>query len=143
MPRSINAVHLGGHVGKDATRYGNGPYKFSLATGGGKKKDGTPYPTHWHQIACWPNQIPEAESVKKGTYVQVKGRLEYEKWTAKDGTEKERAVIVASELSFDAPEWEQAVTSAVQRPLVPDPQPAKFNPRVTQDNPITDEDIPF
>jgi single-stranded DNA-binding protein len=128
MPKSINEAHVAGHVGRDAKRYGNGPYKFSVATGGGKKK-GTDqnWPTEWHDIICWDDS---AADVKKGVYVDVVGRIQTSEWTDKTTGEKKRnKEIVATTLHFEGMH---------QGGHVSDEQIAKQDP-----NEITDEDIPF
>jgi single-strand DNA-binding protein len=55
--------------------------------------------TEWHAVKVFGR---EAEWIgrdgAKGSKVFVSGHLETEKWTGKDGTEKQRQVVVASEI---------------------------------------------
>jgi single-strand DNA-binding protein len=121
--KEANEAHIAGRLGKDAeTKYTpSGKYitKFSVATGGGKKKDGSGNsPTEWHNIECWNSEY--AVSLKKGGYVDLWGRLHTNTWE-KDGKKNYMTVVVA--------------TKFVDAPLTP--------ARPKSDDFITDEDIPF
>lgn len=65
-----------------------------------RQKQGDAYVnvTEWHAVKVFGR---EAEWIgrdgAKGSKVIVAGHLETEKWTGKDGTEKQRQVVVASE----------------------------------------------
>jgi single stranded DNA-binding protein len=75
--------------------------KFSLATGGGKKKDGVgEWPTDWHSVVAFNQE--NAGLLKKGQKVTVKGRLSYSKWEDKaTGQKRERAEVIANEVEAD------------------------------------------
>jgi single-strand DNA-binding protein len=57
--------------------------------------------TDWFNIELWDKQAEIAgEYVKKGRMVAVDGRLVINKWTAQDGTQRERYVVIASNLKL-------------------------------------------
>jgi single-strand DNA-binding protein len=65
-----------------------------------KQGDGYATVTEWHAVKVFGR---EAEwlgaDAKKGSKVLIVGHLETEKWTAKDGTPKERQIVVASQVA--------------------------------------------
>lgn len=83
MPaQSVNEVHLIGHAGKDGevkyTSTGKALGKFTMATGGGRKQDGSQYPTDWHRITAWGDDLATLVGViSKGDLVEVFGRISY------------------------------------------------------------------
>lgn len=93
----FNSVRLIGRFGKDVTvRFstaGKAITSGSIAVGGGKKKDGTEYPTHWIDIKAF-GEIGEAlGECKKGDGIQItKGELQQERWDDKE-TGKARSKI--------------------------------------------------
>ena len=87
-----NEVRITGRVATEPERRGNGPVRFRLAHGGGgKRKDGTPWPTQFFSIISWHHSTVPA----KGSRVEVWGKLREATWTAKDGTQKSAVEIVA------------------------------------------------
>ena len=129
MPKAINEAHIAGHLGKDPEKRGNGPYKFSIATGGGK------FPTDWHTIVCWEKACPDAPQLRKGQFCEVLGRISYPEWTDKQGNKRRSCEIVATSLEFEGQKDEERKEA-----------PAPLTPRsytITPEHPITDEDIPF
>ena len=131
MPKSVNEVHIAGHLGKDPeikyTPKGKLLAKFSIATGGGK------FPTDWHNIIAW--EKPEVEQLKKGQFCEVLGRISYPEWTDKQGNKRRSCEIVATSLEFEGQKEEERKEA-----------PAPLTPRsytITPEHPITDEDIPF
>lgn len=130
MGKTKNEVWLIGHAGKDAElKYipsGKALVKFSLATGGGKKKDGSPYPTEWHNVVVWENE--DCGSIGKGDLVEVRGRIQTRSWDdKKTGEKKYMTEIVATIVNFDGA------------------TPAKHvsDEAVAAGTEITDEDCPF
>jgi len=89
VSRTINKVEVQGHVGRDAEQKSEkAPVRFSVATGHENKSDGSgKYPLVFHDVTAWTKQFPDAINIKKGEYVRVVGRLNYTKWTGKDGLE--------------------------------------------------------
>src|SRR5271166_5139101 len=87
--KDVNEVHIIGRAGKDAeTKYTPGGKmltKFSLATGGGSKKDGSgDWPTDWHSCQVWGEELGAiANQIKKGGVVEVFGRISYNKYQDK------------------------------------------------------------
>lgn len=133
----INEVHLRGRAGKDAevrfTSGGKQLVKFSLATGGGKSKDGSKeYPTDWHNIEMW--NVAGSEGVTKGALVEIEGRIKYDSWEDRDtGQKKYMTKIVAYKFSLNG-----------EQPAARAPEAAA--PVATQQNStqeITDDDLPF
>jgi len=122
--KTINRVEIQGSVGRDAVQKSEkAPIKFSIATGNDPKPDGSgKWPLVWHNITVWNN--PEALGIKKGDYLHIVGRLNYTKWTAKDGTEKTGVEVVAYDIKSATPE---------EKPLTPNYH------GVT----VKDSDIPF
>ena len=93
MPKTVNHVVIEGYVGRDAAkRVENGPVNFSIATGNDNKPDGK-YPLCFHNIVVWGK--PEALGIRKGDFVRAEGRLNYPRWTGKDGVERSGVEIVA------------------------------------------------
>jgi single-strand DNA-binding protein len=123
---TVNYVEVQGYVGRDAEKKSEkAPVKFSIATGNDSKSDGSgKNPLLFHSITAWTNQFPEAVNIKKGELVRVTGRLNYQKWTGKDGVERTGTEIVASSIT---------VNPKPQEPITP-------NPYKTQ---VADKDIPF
>jgi|SRR6267142_1184947 len=92
--------------------------------------------TEWHQIKVWGPQAKAcAQYLKKGSLVQVIGRIETETYE-KEGEKKYAVKIVADRVNFldskgkNTEEVEPAKASVASRP-------------VTISDPITDEDLPF
>ena len=69
--KTINRVELQGHVGRDAEQKSpKAPVRFSIATGGDNKPDGSgKWPLVWHNITAWNN--PEQLGIKKGDYLRI------------------------------------------------------------------------
>ena len=80
---SRNEVLFSGNLGKDPeisyTSGGKALTKFSIAVYQGKGKDDM-----WMNITCW-GELAEAvnDSARKGTFVEVKGRLTQRKYEGK------------------------------------------------------------
>lgn len=132
----VNEVRLKGRAGKDAevrfTSGGKQLVKFSLATGGGKSKDGSKeYPTDWHNVEMW--DVAGSENVRKGELVEVEGRIKYDSWEDRTtGQKKYMTKIIAYKMGGQSqPQPEKQST------------PAPLTPRNYQEQPITDDDIPF
>lgn len=96
----MNTITVIGNAGKDPeiryTKSGNPIAKFSLADTKGKDENKV---TTWHNITVFDEQAEiVAEQVRKGSRVLVIGRLQKEKYTAKDGTERESVEIIADDV---------------------------------------------
>ena len=98
----MNTATVIGRAGKDAEikYYESGKVRttFSLAVNrwDSKTKDNV---TDWFNIEVWDKQAEFAgEYVKKGREVAVDGRISISKWTDQTGEEKERFLVVASDI---------------------------------------------
>lgn len=131
-----NEVRISGRATKDAIKTGNGPYRFGLAHGGGKKRDSEDrWPTEFFDISSWHDS---AADIKKGVEVVVVGRLRQSSWE-RDGQKHSRVEIVATELT----------TPLTPASMTPPPEPPKRTQTmsasrpITPQDPITNEDCPF
>ena len=98
----INSVVVVGRVGQDPDmRYfesGKVKTTFSIAVNRWSKNGEF---TDWFNIELWDKSAEIAgEYVKKGRLVALDGRLSINKWTAQDGTQRERFVIIANNLKL-------------------------------------------
>lgn len=100
----FNRVAIIGRAGKDfeVRMLPNGMITSgSIATGGGKKKDGGNWPTEWFDLKAFSPVADELAEVKKGDTVQVKvGRLVQEQWKDKDGNPRSKVVIKVEKLEI-------------------------------------------
>jgi single-stranded DNA-binding protein len=95
-----NEVRLSGRAADDAQKVGAGPWRFTLAQLGGKKKGGEGrWPTDYFRITCWHASSPGARDVRKGAEVEVRGRLKPVSWT-KDGVTHHGFEIIAETVTF-------------------------------------------
>mgnify|MGYP006330574667 CR=1 FL=1 len=90
---NINRIELQGRVGTirtnivGSTKVAN----FSLATDYlYKGRDGMAISeTTWHNVVAWANKdMPDLDTINKGTPLNVTGRIRTNKYTSADGTEK-------------------------------------------------------
>lgn len=105
----MNITIQTGNVGRDpevhVTPNGKKVANFSLANtrpSAGQKV------TDWHSIVCWEKLADVVESyVKKGDRLLVRGRIQYRKFTDKDGNERQVTEIKADEVEL-SPKREQS-----------------------------------
>ena len=94
---NVNIVHLVGRVGQDPTVRETSKGKIcnvSLATNSGY---GDKQTTDWHRITFFEPLAKTVEQyVSKGQELFVRGRIQYRKWTDKDGIEKYGTDIIAN-----------------------------------------------
>ncbi len=102
MQKSLNKVELRGHVGHDPktskTENGGTLIRFTLATNEVYKGKNGEYceETTWHNVAAWSNKgMPDFSSIKKGTYVEVTGKIRYISYKTKEGEERNITEILA------------------------------------------------
>jgi single-strand DNA-binding protein len=103
--KTINEVRLLGYAGRDGevrnTKTGKRLGKFSLATGGGLKKDGSKYPLDWHNCSSWGDELCQVvEEIRKGDAVEVYGRIAYSS-SGKDGVKRYYTDIVCSKIILE------------------------------------------
>lgn len=96
----MNTITVIGNVGKDPelryTAGGKAVAKFSVGDTRGKGDDKQ---TTWHYVTCFDEQAENVcEQVKKGSRVLVVGRLAKEKYTDKNGNERESVDILADDV---------------------------------------------
>jgi single-strand DNA-binding protein len=115
-----NEVHLCGHLAQDPeiryTASGKAIAKLSLCT---RYKQSAQY----HQVACWESLAERVAALKKGSRVQVVGRLQTTSWAA-GGQRHYRTEVIA---------W-QVVTQHhdAQKPLPPI-TPNLYAPEISDD----------
>lgn len=105
---SVNKAIILGNCGRDPeVRYlasGKAVCNVSIATSS-KRKDKnsgeTVEDTQWHRVTFYDKLAEIAgEYLKKGKSVYVEGRIQYGKYTDKDGAEKSTVDIVATEMQL-------------------------------------------
>lgn len=143
----MNECTLIGNVGKDPEiRYqqnGDPIAQFTLATSEKwKGKDGTPQEkTQWHRVEVFgkPAQFVR-DYVVKGTKLLVRGSVDYQEWTDKDGNKKYGTKIKVSG-------FKSFIEFAGPKPKTDGPEGAEKYSAAnrTADEPFqaTDEDVPF
>jgi single-strand DNA-binding protein len=124
----INELHISGRVGTEPEQKGNGPTRFRLAHGGGKRKDGSEWPTQWFSVVCW--DAKAVADVRKGAFVEVWGKLRDATWTAKDGSKRAAVEIVAESIQVE------------EKPLTP-AYPAKGAVKNVHGVEVSDDDLPW
>ena len=107
MERTLNKVELRGNVGADpkVTELEGGVtvIRFSLATHEVFKGKEGEYreETTWHNIAAWSSKgMIDFSKIRKGGFLELKGRLRYYKDITKNGEEKYSCEIVALKMSL-------------------------------------------
>ncbi len=100
---NINRVTLLGALGKDPEirqlNNGKSAASISVATSTSKKQ-GNEWvnETQWHRVVAYDKQADAVASMTKGQMIFVDGRLNYRKYTNKEGVEQSVTEIVANEL---------------------------------------------
>ena len=52
--------------------------------------------TTWHNVVAWSRRgMPDFEKIKKGTFLEVEGKIRYVKFTNAEGVEKTATEILA------------------------------------------------
>ncbi|MCI1733047.1 MAG: single-stranded DNA-binding protein [Bacteroidales bacterium] len=107
MERTLNKVEIKGNVGAEPkiTNLENGSQvvRFSVATHETfKAKDGQfKEETTWHNIVAWATKnMPDFLTIKKGSFVEITGRLKYSKYKAKSGEDKYVTEIIALRMAI-------------------------------------------
>lgn len=99
--------------------------------------------TDWHKVVCFEKQAENCEKfVKKGSTVCVDGSIQYNKYKAKDGTERTDTNIMANRIVFLTYGGENNQASAPQ----PQAQPAQNSDGTDTfggENIQESEEIPF
>ena len=101
MSASLNRAQIIGHLGRDPETRAVGETSvcsMSIATTETRKgKDGKQVDTtEWHRVIAWGRTGEVCQQyLRKGSKAFAEGRIQYRKWTAKDGTERVTTEIVA------------------------------------------------
>lgn len=111
MEKSINKVELDGFIGiepevKTLTN-GNKLMRFSLATKENYKNKKGEWVTNttWHTIVVWSKLAEKAETeLKKGSRVNVEGKIANRQYTDKQGITRYISEIVASKYAVPSAE---------------------------------------
>jgi len=120
---SINRVTLLGNLGRDPEirTLNNGKAAASLSIGTSvSKKQGDEWvsETQWHRVVAYDKQAAAVGSMSKGQMVFVDGRLNYRKYTNKEGVEQNVTEIVANEIhAISKAEAKQAVSESEEIPF--------------------------
>lgn len=150
MSKDLNNVILVGRLTRDTelryTPNGTAVASFALASSnqygtGDNKKETVSY----FDCIAW-SKLAEicAEYAKKGTRVAIDGRLQQRRWDDQDGNKRSKVEIVVENLQFlsKAPEQNQSEPAAQSNS---DRVKNEFNGKQMdfEDNPFSDDDIPF
>lgn len=96
----FNSVKLIGRLGKDPeqryTANGINVATVSIAVGGGDKKDGGKWPTHWIDLKAFKDVAEALAVLSKGSQIKLKGELTQESWE-KDGMKRSKLVVIVRE----------------------------------------------
>lgn len=102
MEKSMNKVELKGNVGQDpkvlTVENGGTVIRFSLATHETyKTKDGEwREETMWHNIVAWSSKhMPNFNTIKKGTFIELVGKIRYIKFKNSAGEDRNITEILA------------------------------------------------
>ena len=141
---SVNRVTIIGNMGKDPDmRFlpsGEAVATFSIATTETwkDKQGGKQERTDWHRIEFIGRTAEVCgEYLKKGAPVYIEGRIQYDKWTDKDGVEKTMTKIRGDRMQM------LGGKSDGERRSQPEPSEPKPEPQRKSAPVDFDDDIPF
>jgi single-strand DNA-binding protein len=110
-----NSIQLIGNLGRDPeiTKTSNGAKvgNVSIATNESyKDKAGERVTqTQWHTLVAWGNHADYMENtLKKGDYIGIRGKIRYKSFKAKDGQNQARTEIVVQEFLNPGAKKEEA-----------------------------------
>lgn len=104
--RSINSVTISGNLGKDpvirSTPSGTEVLEMRVAVSDNVKRNGAwEKKTHWVHVALFGKRAEFfATRAKKGSFVVVSGRLNYEEWSTDDGHKRNRISVIADDIDI-------------------------------------------
>jgi single-strand DNA-binding protein len=141
---SVNHCIILGNLGQDPTlRYlpsGEAVATFSVATTESwkDKQGGKQERTDWHRVEFIGRTAEVCgEYLKKGAPVYIEGRIQYDKWTDKDGVEKTMTKIRGDRMQM------LGGKSDGERRSQPEPSEPKPEPQRKSAPVDFDDDIPF
>ena len=105
MEKSLNRVELRGRIGQDArilrTDNGRMVARFTVATNELVKNRDETYreDVTWHNIVAWERKgMPDFQRLRKGTFIELEGKIKYSKFTAATGEDRYVTEIVAQKI---------------------------------------------
>lgn len=112
----MNTITVIGNLGRDPElKYatsGTAVLKFSVAD---TRNKGDEKITQWWNVTCFGDLAENvAASISKGTRVQVMGKVQREKYTDKEGAERERVEVLADDVGISL-RWQPAGEAAPSR----------------------------
>lgn len=135
MSGSLNKVSIIGNLGKDpeirTTPSGKKVANFSVCTSDrwtdkeGKKQESA----QWHRLVAWGPLAEIIEKyVRKGSQAYFEGKLDYRKYTGKDGIERYSTEIVVSEMQMLGGKSAESAPQSSQEsmPIPPDDDSLPF-----------------
>ncbi len=135
MSGSLNKVSIIGNLGKDpeirTTPAGKKVANFSVCTSDrwtdkeGKKQESA----QWHKLVAWGPLAEIIEKyVRKGSQAYFEGKLDYRKYTGKDGIERYSTEIVVSEMQMLGGKSAESAPQSSQEsmPIPPDDDSLPF-----------------
>ena len=103
----MNLVVLKGRLGADAEmkEVGNGKTvcTLSLATSRGQGSK-----TQWHKVEFWDRSAEILSTLRKGAELMVRGSIDYDSYTDRNGVKKHTTRIKGWEFDFCGPRKDQA-----------------------------------
>lgn len=102
MEKSLNKVELKGHVGQEPKitlmENGSSVVRFSLATNENYKTKNNEWKeeTIWHNIVAWSSKsMPQFNKIKKGSFLELTGKIKYVKFRTQEGEDRFMTEILA------------------------------------------------
>jgi single-strand DNA-binding protein len=142
---SLNKVILIGNLGRDPemryTQNGDPIANFSLATNevwndrSGQRQERT----EWHRVEVFGKQAQIAQDyLRKGRQVYVEGSIRYDEWTDKDGNRRNTTRIRVS-----GPNSRIVLLGGRSDGSVRASDEARNNAPLSEEAPVSDDDVPF
>ena len=105
MPGTFNQIHLIGRVGQDPeirqTANGVTMASFTMATDSYSQQPGEDNRPDWHRVKAFgQNADTIRDHLARGHLVHITGRLEYNRFTDREGAQRTIAQIVAREVTL-------------------------------------------
>ncbi len=103
----MHRIIIFGNVGRDAelrsTGNGKQVLNFPIASGNGKKTDGTDRPLTWFDCTLWEGEALKFQGIKKGDNLEITGRVTAEAWLDQaSGNAKGKIAVNVSGISPSA-----------------------------------------
>jgi single-strand DNA-binding protein len=145
---SVNKVTLVGHCGYDPAmkevQHGDTAIaEVSIATSE-KYKDNER--TEWHRLVFF-GKLAEivVEYVRKGTLIYVEGKIRSEKYTGKDGIERQSVKIICDKMTMLSSKETTTTQQEIQKGVDAYKKATARSDRMPEPTPIhdLDDDIPF